>query len=221
MLYSLVFQGSDFGYSLTDLGKVPFAHFFSVALSLSLLLAPFPVLRLPCWLSGKEPVCQCRRHRFDLWVRKIPWRRKWQPTPVSLLGESHGQRSLAGYSPWGHKESNMTEWLTLSLSCSHLVSPFILSELHSFQVSFTSQRCPSLPLPVLCIPLLRKTIHSSSLTISLMSVSPTLWCVWSFPHHLSLALYLITFRNFHFINILPSFFYLPTPKLYLLSPHQS
>ena len=37
--------------------------------------------------------------RFDLWVRKIPWRRKWQPTSVSLPGEAHGQRSLAGYSP--------------------------------------------------------------------------------------------------------------------------
>ena len=45
---------------------------------------------------------------FDPWVRKIPWSRKWQPTPVFLLGEFHGQRSLAGYSPWGHKESDMT-----------------------------------------------------------------------------------------------------------------
>ena len=40
-----------------------------------------------------------KRHRFDPWVRRIPWRRAWQPTPVSLPGESHGQRSLAGYSP--------------------------------------------------------------------------------------------------------------------------
>ena len=43
------------------------------------------------------------------WVRKIPWRREWQPTPVFWPGESHGQRSLPGYSPWGHKESDMTE----------------------------------------------------------------------------------------------------------------
>ena len=42
---------------------------------------------------------------------KIPWRRKWQPTPVFLPGESHGQRSLAGYSPWGRKESDPTEQL--------------------------------------------------------------------------------------------------------------
>ena len=49
------------------------------------------------------------RHKFDPWIGKIPWRRAQQPTPVFLPGESHGQRSLAGYSPWGHKESDMTE----------------------------------------------------------------------------------------------------------------
>ena len=46
---------------------------------------------------------------FDPWVRKISWRRAWQLTPVFLPGESHGQRSLAGYSTWGRKESDMTE----------------------------------------------------------------------------------------------------------------
>jgi len=46
------------------------------------------------------------------WVGKIPWRRKWQPTQVSLPGKAHGQRSLAGYSPWDHKESDTTEKLT-------------------------------------------------------------------------------------------------------------
>ena len=49
------------------------------------------------------------RPRFDSWVRRIPRRRKWQPTPVFLPGKSHGQRSLAGYGPWGHKKSDMTE----------------------------------------------------------------------------------------------------------------
>ena len=52
---------------------------------------------------------RCKRRRFDPWVRKIPWRRTWQPTPVFLPGESHGHRSLAGYSPWGHKESDTIE----------------------------------------------------------------------------------------------------------------
>ena len=53
--------------------------------------------RLPWWLSGKELPCQYRRHRrrgFDSWIRKIPWRRKWQPTPVFLPGDFHEQRSL-------------------------------------------------------------------------------------------------------------------------------
>ena len=67
---------------------------------------------LPWRLSGKEPACQSRRLRFDPWVGKIPWRRKWQPTPVHLPGKSHGQRSLVGYSPQGHKESDTTEQLT-------------------------------------------------------------------------------------------------------------
>ena len=48
-------------------------------------------------------------------VRKIPWRRAWQPTPVFLPGEFRGQKSLVDYSPWGHKESDMTEQLILSL----------------------------------------------------------------------------------------------------------
>ena len=49
------------------------------------------------------------RPRFDPWVRKIPWRMAWQPTPVFFPGESHGQRSLAGYSLWGQKKSDTTE----------------------------------------------------------------------------------------------------------------
>ena len=67
----------------------------------------------PRWCSGKESTCQCRRYGFDLWVKKLPWGRKWQPTPVFLPGKSHGRRSLAGYSPWGHKELDMTETHTL------------------------------------------------------------------------------------------------------------
>ena len=69
--------------------------------STAVLMMSIQVLGLPRWLSGKESACQCRRHRrrrFDPWVRKIP-RRDWQPTPVFLPGKSHGQRSLAGYSP--------------------------------------------------------------------------------------------------------------------------
>jgi len=70
------------------------------------------LLGFPGGASGKELACQCRRHkryRFDPWVRKIPWKKAWQPTPVFFPGESHRQRSQAGYSPQGHKEWDPTE----------------------------------------------------------------------------------------------------------------
>ena len=57
----------------------------------------------------KNSACQCRRPEFHPCIGKIPWSRKWQPTPVFLPGESHGQRSLVGYSPWGRKELDTTE----------------------------------------------------------------------------------------------------------------
>ena len=69
-------------------------------------------LGFPGGASGKEPACcwrRLKRHGFDPWVGKIPWRRARQPTPVFLPGEPHGQRSLAGYSPWGREESDTTE----------------------------------------------------------------------------------------------------------------
>ena len=69
------------------------------------------------WLSR----LQCRRRRFNPWVGKIPWRKAGQPTPVVLAGESHGRRSLAGYSPWGHKESATTE----ALEHAHMACRFL------------------------------------------------------------------------------------------------
>ena len=62
--------------------------------------------------NGKESPCQCRRPRFDPWIGKIPWSSEWQPTPVFLPGESHVQRSLMGYNPWGCKELDTTELLS-------------------------------------------------------------------------------------------------------------
>ena len=76
---------------------------FSVAINQTLLN-----INLKVW----EFTCQCKRHkklRFNPWVRKIPWRRAWQPIPVFLPGKSHGHRSLVSCAPEGHKESNTTE----------------------------------------------------------------------------------------------------------------
>ena len=61
--------------------------------------------------GGSEGKASAYNAEFNPWVAKIPWRRKWHPTPVLLPGKSHGQRSLVGYSPWGCKESDMTERL--------------------------------------------------------------------------------------------------------------
>ena len=90
------FGGGCSSYWLTSLPKT---CVFSIYL--------IRTLGFPVGARGKEPAQQCRRHKrhgFFPWAGKIPWRRKWQPTPVFLPGESHGQRRLAGYSPWGGKE---------------------------------------------------------------------------------------------------------------------
>ena len=80
--------------------------------SLLLITITVFILGFPGGTSDEEPACQCRRHKrygFDPWVGTLPWRRAWPPSPVFLPGDFHGQTSLAGYSPWGHKKANMTE----------------------------------------------------------------------------------------------------------------
>ena len=99
---------------------------------------------LPWWLSGKESPCQRRRLRLDPWVRKIAWKRKWQPTPVFLPGESHGQRSLAGYSPWGSKElSNLTEFSSDNWAAKHLHTlwPLQVPLLYCYRYSYLYGCC--------------------------------------------------------------------------------
>ena len=100
-------------------------HWQAGALPLVQLGSPYATIHSPTSTEctgdtrGKEPACQyrrCKRCGFDLWVGKMPWRRAWQPTPVFLPGESHGKRSLVGYSPWGHKELDTTEPLTLPIA---------------------------------------------------------------------------------------------------------
>ena len=104
-------RGSGLIASMPSISLVGVNVCFTQKKSLDFFFFP-PLLNLqkglPMWLSGKESPCQCKRHRFETWVGKIPWNRKWQPTLVLLPGRSHGQRSLVGCSPWGRKESDMT-----------------------------------------------------------------------------------------------------------------
>ena len=81
------------------------------------LLGHMIALDFPRGTSGKESAYQCRRLKrcgFYPWVRKIPWRKTWQSTPVFLTGDTNGQRGLVGYSLGGLKESDMTEQLLLT-----------------------------------------------------------------------------------------------------------
>ena len=66
---------------------------------------------LPLWFKEQGNSVQCRRPGFNPWVAKISWTREWQPTPVFLPGEFHGQRSLAGHSPWGLQRVGQ-DWVT-------------------------------------------------------------------------------------------------------------
>ena len=108
-------------------------------------------MMFPRWHSGKASACQCRRRKkreLDPRVRKSPWKRKGQLTPAFLPGESHGQRSLVGYSPWGGKESDTTEWLSIH---THKET----TQTHAFlttRASLTTGPFPQLPLEQ---PLLR------------------------------------------------------------------
>ena len=76
------------------------------------------------WLSGKESAYNAGDPRFDPWVRKIPWRGEWQPTPVFLPEKSHGQKSLVGYSPWGRRVEH--DWDTnIHLQVDILLESFV------------------------------------------------------------------------------------------------
>ena len=97
--------------------------------------------RLLWWLRWQSVCLQCGRPGFSPWVGKSPWRRKWQSTPVLLPRKSHGQRSLAGYSPRGRKESDTTERLHFPF-LSDLFSPLIK---HSHLCSLNYGNSPHVP----------------------------------------------------------------------------
>ena len=91
--------------------KIDVCPWVLTSISVFCLILPHTAWHIPDDASGKKPTCQCRRQercRFNPWVGKIPWRRAWQPAPVFLPGESHGQRGLVSYSQ-GHKESDMND----------------------------------------------------------------------------------------------------------------
>ena len=117
---------------------------YAVAL-VSLLSEVVSIIGLPRWFSGQGSASPCRRNRFDPWVREIPWRRQWQPTPVFLPGKSHGQRSLEGYSPWGHERvgHDLARSCLQTQSCSE-VRRARISTYEFVCVCSVAQLCPTL-----------------------------------------------------------------------------
>ena len=90
-----------------------------------------------------QSIClQCRRLRFNPWVGKIPWKKKWQPTSVFLSGKSHGQGSVTDCKLWGHKESDVTQWLS-TYTQADVYIPYHLGNLTSL-VAQTVKRLPAM-----------------------------------------------------------------------------
>ena len=114
------------------------------------------VSKFPGGTRGKGPIGLCRRCGFNPWIGKIPWRRKWQPIPVFLPGEPHGQRSLAGSSPWDHKESDATGVNQQSTEHKHPITPHTdqhLVSIRSFDLAtFKTQMFSCFVVANLCFP---------------------------------------------------------------------
>ena len=142
------------------------------------------------WCSGKEFACWCRRHKrlgFDPWVGKIPWSRKWQPTPLFSPGKFQGQKNLASYSPWGCKESDVHRHILYYFK--DLIFPvknnYDLVELSFSQHAPWRQRSSVLSLTTQRFHLLEETSSKTSLRDLLgdpvvKTVLPMQWVeVWS------------------------------------------
>ena len=146
---------------------------------------------------------KCRKPGFSLWVGKIPWRRKWQPTPVFLPGKSHGRKSLVSYSPRGRKKLDTTEKLSFFLFIS---SVQLLSLVRLFATPWTAECQASLSLTnsqsllkltsirlvmpsnhlILCCPLLLASVFPSIRVFSSESVLCIRWPkYWSFSFNIS------------------------------------
>ena len=162
-------------------------------------LSIYIFIGFPGCASGKESTCQCgrcKRHGFDPCVGKILWNRKWQPTPVFLPGKFHGQRSLEGYSPWGCKESDMTECVCV---CTHTHTHFFLVVGEEFRKLNFGKRRPayilydfpfSLPLLALAVALLLLDAwysHTGRCTENSMGQEHQGSCTWRFSDLFSLV----------------------------------
>ena len=136
----------------------------------------------------KESTSQCRRHRscgLDPWVWKIPWSRKWQPASAFLSGESHGQRNLAGYSPWGCKESDTTEATQHRCTAStpfFPVSNILPSPVFQKLGSVDCGRRVRFNLTLICQVRLETMQLERSISLNILSISLHSFLAWLLSH---------------------------------------
>ena len=95
----------------SETGKLKYVGWPVPWVCIHMFMCIYIYMSFPCGSDGKSVSLQGGRPRFSPWVKKIPWRRKWQPTPVLLPGKLHGWRNLVGYSLWGCKELDTTKQL--------------------------------------------------------------------------------------------------------------
>ena len=128
------------------------------------------------------PACQCRRGkslRFDPWVGNFLWRRAWKSTPVFLLEESHGQRSLVGYRPRGHKESVGHDWR--GFTCSVAISTGMGSLGHKLQTNYLERNFGEI---MLNLSAASSSSSNSAVSLSCVSDSKSVAAFWQHQHHL-------------------------------------
>ena len=138
----------------------------------------------PDGASGKEPTCQCRRHkrfRFDPWIQKIPWRRKWQPTPLFLPGECQVLRSLVGYIQSTRSQSVGHKWSDLACLHAHLTAIWsrqLLPKTHRIRFSWLNHRL--------------SWFNLNAFVLYLLQVFFTLLCCFQFLDLLTFTCYPLT-----------------------------
>ena len=143
-------------------------------------------------------------HGFDSWIGKIPWRRKWQPTPVFLPGESHGQRKLAGYSPWGRKSrTRLSEFHYTICHSDYLIAVFFLMNIEVIDINFKNSKNLSLRCSHLY---LMKCHFTVSLYAMIYFIQKEVWNVLTF------FLFILSFFFLLEIHQFPTYFLSQMPE---------
>ena len=168
----------------------------------------------PRWCSWYR-ICSPMKEMQKTMVRSLgqddPWSRKWQPKPVFLLGKCHGQRSLVGNSPWGHKESDMTVWLSTAQHMGHFRNFSLNSSPWNFAMMYIFRNLFS------CIKFTKGPFYSGDPNY----LFPGTFCIIIFLSCVMTSFYFICsfWKSCHLNVILFQFFFFFSYILFLVLEH--